>query len=170
MAMKRLLLIPFILFTILPLIAQKQSKEEKAAIAKAAYDTAVKCIENKNFVIIPSSYTDKDGMIESNTENTNFISYENNNLFLQGNIVCDNKYTNIAEASEYIPTFDKKGNLRLRIVVIGRMVKGTYVISMRANTNLADVIFTPQSGTTRKFSGPIVPPDAVKYNKRSNPM
>lgn len=168
--MRKFLLISLILLTAVPLAAQKQSKEEKAAIAKAAHDTAVKCIEGNSFVIVPSSYTDKDGIIEPNTDNSNFISYETKNLFMQGNIVCDNKYTNIAEASEYVITFDKKGNLRLRIVVIGRMIRGTYVISIRANTNMADVIFTPQSGTTRKFSGPVVPLNTVNYNKRSNPM
>lgn len=168
--MKHLLLLSFALLITLPLVAQKQSKEEKAAIAKAAHEVAVKCVEDKSFVIIPSSYTDKDGVIEANTENTNFISYEATNLFMQGEIVCDNKYTNIAEATEYNPAFDKKGNLRLRIVVMGRMIKGTYVISMRANTNMADVIFTPQSGTIRKFSGPIVPVNTTKYYKRSSPM
>lgn len=168
--MKQLLLLSFALLIMLPTVAQKQSKEEKAALAKVAYNTAVKCVEDKNFVIIPSSYTDKDGVIETNTENTNFISSETTNLFIQGEIVCDNKYTNIAEATEYTPIFDKKGNLRLRIVVMGRMIKGTYIISMRANTNMADVIFTPQSGTIRKFSGPIVPVNAAKYYKRSSPM
>ncbi|MEG0517800.1 MAG: hypothetical protein RR555_02880 [Bacteroidales bacterium] len=168
--MKQLLLLSFVLLITLPVSAQKQSKEEKIAIAKAAHETAVKCVENKSFVIIPSSYTDKDGVIETNTENTNFISYETTNLFMQGEIVCDNKYTNIAEVTEYTPAFDKKGNLRLRIVIIGRMVRGTYVISMRTNTNMADVIFTPQSGTIRKFSGPVVSVNTTKYYKRSSPM
>lgn len=170
--MKKTLLILLILFTVTPIIsvAQKQTKEEKAAIARAAYDVAVKCVDAKDFVIVPSSYTDKEGMIEANTDNSNFLSFETKKLFLQGDIVCDNRYTNIAEATEYIPSFDKKGNLRLRIVVMGRMVKGTYIISMRSNDNMADVIFTPQSGVTRKFSGPIVPLNAANYNKRSNPM
>lgn len=166
--MKKIILILAVLSVCLPAAAQKLSKAEKAAQAKEAYDKAVECVNKKSFVIVPSSYTDTEGLIQSNTDNSNFISCEIENLFMQGRIVCDNNYTNIAQATEYTPNFDKKGNLRLRIVVNGRMIKGTYVISMRSNSNMADVVFTPQSGTVRKFSGPLTPLGATKYNKRAN--
>lgn len=168
--MKKITLIAFLFILVIPAWGQRMTKEEKAALAKAAYETAVKCINEKSFVIVPATYTDKDGVMESNSENTNFISCESGQIFTQGTIVCDNKYTNVADATEYTPTLDKKGNLKLRIVVNGRMIKGTYVISMKANTNVADVIFTPASGTTRKFTGPVTPLTGSSYYKRSNPM
>ncbi len=168
--MKKSLLILSVMLVTLPLAAQKLSKEEKAAAAKAAYSVAVESVKSRNFVIVPSSYTQKDGLIETNIDNANFLSCEGNDLFAQGLIVCDNKYTNILDAAEYTPVFDKKGNMKLRIVVIGRMMRGTYSISMRNNTNIADVIFTPQSGETRKFSGPLVPLRSANYNKRANPI
>lgn len=58
--------------------------------------------------------------------------------------------------------------MKLRIVVNGRMLKGTYIISMRGDSNEADAIFTPQSGPTRKFSGPIMPLSA-SYDKGAKP-
>lgn len=155
---------------VLPVFAQKQTKEEKEAAAKALYDAAVQSVNAKTFVIIPSSYTDRNGEIQNVNDNNFFFSSEGNNLFAQGSMVCGNSYTNIMEATEYTPNFDKKGNLKLRIVVLGRMLKGTYQISMRSNGNYADVIFTPINGTTLRFSGPLVPLNSVSYNKRSNPM
>ena len=66
---------------------------------------------------------------------------------------------------------DKKGNVKLIMVVSGRMWTGTYTINMRKGDNQADVIFTPSgSGTTRRFHGPIVPVAGADYNKRSNPI
>lgn len=168
--MKKLLLILLTLSFALPVCAQKLSKEERAAQAKAANAMAVESVNARAFVIVPSSYTESDGMIADNIDNANFISCEGANLFAQGMICCGNKYTNITEITEYSVNIDKKGNLKLRIVVSGRMLKGTYNITMRSNGNIADVIFMPQGGTTRKFTGPVVPLKGASYNKRSNPM
>lgn len=168
--MKKILVFILSICIALPGLSQKMSKEEKEAMQKALYDTAVKCINEKDFVIIPTSYIDSDGIDESLTDNTIFILYDTKNMYMQGKVVCGNGYTNIADVTEYSPNFDKKGNLKLRIVVNGRMVRGTYLISMRANTNIADVIFTPQNGTTRKFQGPIVPVSSGNFIKRSNVM
>lgn len=158
------------LLLVVPAFAQKLSKEEKAALAKAANSAAIEAVNARTFVIVPSSYTDSEGMIVDNVDNSNFFSSEGKNCFAQGVICCDNTYNNITEATEYDVNIDKKGNLKLRIVVSGRMLKGTYTISMRNNGNNADVIFMPQSGTTRKFSGPIVPLAGASYNKRANPI
>lgn len=168
--MKKIVFMLLVMLVTLPLAAQKMTKAEKEAAAKAAHEAAVKSVESRAFVIVPSSYTLSDGMIENNIDNANFLSCEGKNLFAQGRIVCNNTYTNIVEATEYTPTFDKKGNMKLRIVVTGRMLKGTYLISMRNNTNMADVIFTPQTGDTRKFTGPIVPLKSASYTKRSSPI
>ena len=65
---------------------------------------------------------------------------------------------------------DKKGNVKMRIVVNGRFWRGTYTINMKNNGNMADVTFNPIKGNTRKFTGPIVPKAGANYNKRSNPI
>ncbi len=168
--MKKSILMLLAILLSLPIMAQKLSKEEKAARAKAAYEAAVTGINARAWVLVPSSYTASDGMIENNINNDNFISCEGKNLFAQGRIVCDNNYTNILEDSEYSVNTDKKGNVKIRIVVTGRMMKGTYNITMRNNNNIADVIFTQSTGSTLRFTGPIVPLKGASYNKRSNPI
>ena len=170
--MKKILLVLLAFCIALPSFGQKLSKEEREAAAKAANTAALDAVKAKAFVLVPTTYTEDaaDGTISDNTDNSNFFSCEGENCFAQGVICCDNRYTNICEPTEYSMNIDKKGNMKLRIVVSGRMLKGTYTFSMRHNTNHADVIFSPQNGTTRKFSGPIVPLKEANYNKRSNPM
>lgn len=155
----------------LPMAAQKMSKEEKAALAKAKYEKALSAINANSFVIVPASYQTSGGDVETNTDNSNLLLVQGKQVFLQGQIVCDNAYNNVAEPTEYDVKVDKKGNIKLKMVVQGRMVKGTYTISVRNNGNNADVIFNPQSGgTTRRFTGPLTPPSETSYNKRANPM
>lgn len=154
----------------LPMTAQKMTKEEKAAMQKAAYEAAVAAVNAKAFVIVPDTYTMSDGEMGDNIDNSNFISFEGDKMYAQGSIVCGNKYTNELEITAYEAKFDKKGNLKLKVSVNGRMLKGTLTISMRNKGNNADVIFTPQNSTTIKFSGPIVPLKEAQYNKRSNPV
>ena len=164
--MKKVIVLFMISFLALPVYGQKQSKEEKEAAGKALYEMAKQCVEQKSFVIVPATYG---GQMEYNNDNSNFFSAEGANFFAQGNMVCGNGYTNILEATEYDATFNKKGQMTLKIVVKGRMMNGTYIITMRNNTNEADVIFTPQNGMVRRFTGPIMPL-TTSYNKRSNPM
>lgn len=168
--MRKVTLILFACFLLQPLAAQKLTKEQKEAAAKAAYQAAVESIELRTFVIVPTSYTESDGAVGDNADNANFLSAEGENLFAQGRMVCGNGYTNLLEATEYEVNIDKKGNIKLRIKVLGRMMTGIYNISIRNNTNVADVIFSPQSGTTLRFSGPIVPLKQASYNKRANPI
>ncbi len=170
--MKKLLLVLLAVAISLPAFSQKLSKEEKAARAKAAYEAAVEAINARAWVLVPANFTFSDGTMTDNTNNDNFLSCEGKNLFAQGKNVCDNNYTNLLTDSTYDVKVDKKGNVRMRIVVSGRMMGGTatYTVSMRSTGNNADVIFTQGSGRTIKFSGPIVPLKGASYNKRSNPM
>jgi len=157
-------------FVALPSFAQKMSKEEKAAAAKASYEAALAAINAKAWVLIPSSYQLEDGSMESNDNNDIFLSYEGENAFSQGAVVCGNGNTNIGEASSYDVTVDKKGNIKLLMVISGRMWRGTYKISIKNSSNQADVIFTQQSGPTLRFQGPVIPLAEASYNKRSNPI
>ena len=154
---------------VVPSFAQKMSKAEKAAAAKLAYDAALESFNNKTWVIVPDSYALSNGDFENNIDNGNFLSCENGDCFSQGAIVCDNGYTNVSTPSEYVVDVDKKGNVTVRIVVNGNYWKGTYKITMRNGGNKADVIFNPSNGTTRRFSGPVVPLAGANYNKRANP-
>ncbi|MDO4735657.1 MAG: hypothetical protein Q4B21_01380, partial [Bacteroidia bacterium] len=155
--MKKSILLAMVMMLVMPLFAQKLSKEEKAAIAKAKNEAAMAAINSKAWVLVPSSYTQKDGMIASNIDNSEFISCEGDYMYAQGRIVCDNSYTNQLTPTAYEPKLDKKGNLRFSITVSGRMMRGSYTISMRGNTDNADVIFTPNKGDAKRFSGKIVP-------------
>ena len=93
-------------------------------------------------------------------------------MFMQGFRVCGNSYTNVAEVKEYTENKDKKGNIKNIIIrVQGRHIQGTYKISLPKvdNGNIVDVIFTPSTGTVRKFQGPVVPSKVAGFYKKSNP-
>ena len=170
--MKRFFILAVALLIALPNFAQKLSKEEKAAQQKALYETAVKALEEKDWAIVPSSYIDEDGVDNQLTDNSIFISYERANMFMQGWTVCGNSYTNIAEVKEYEMVKDKKGNLKTVIIrVQGRHIQGTYKLTMPKvdNGNMVSVIYTPSSGATRKFQGPLVPSKVAGFYKKSNP-
>ena len=159
------------LMLVAPVFAQKLSKEEKAALAKEQYESAVKCIEGRNFVIVPTQYLDSENVLQTNNDNARFFSCEGKQFFIQGAICGGNNTTPyVAEDTEYTVKFDKKGNIKLRIVILGRMIRGTYTISVRNSGNFADVIFTPPTGGVKKFSGNLLPIKEANYNKRSNPM
>ena len=170
--MKKVWLTVCLSVCLLPLSAQQQkmSKEEKAAAAQAAYEAALESINAKTFVLIPESFEKSDGTLENNIDDAVFLSAEGTRMFAQGAVVCDNSYNNVGEAASYEVKVDKKGNVKVVIVVSGRMWHGTYRITMRKGGNYADAIFDPQSGSARKFSGPIVPLAGARYNKRANPI
>ena len=169
--MKKLVILSIFALCALPLFGQKMTKEEKAAAANARDELALASINAKSFVLVPSEWTDPDGEVISNDNNSIFLSVEGDQVFGQGRTITDNNNDNVGEATKYDVTVDKKGNVKLTMIVSGRMWKGTYKISMRNGDNQADVIFTPSgSGTTRRFHGPIVPVAGADYNKRSNPI
>lgn len=168
--MKKLFFIASFALCALPLFGQKMTKEERAAAAQARYEAALESIQARTFVIIPSEYMTADGEAVSNIDNSVFLSSEGEKVFGQGTCVTDNKYDNVGEATTYEVNVDKKGNVKLTMVVSGRMWRGTYKITMRRGDNVADVIFNPASGTTRRFTGPVTPVAGSGYNKRTHPM
>lgn len=169
--MKKLVLIVAFALCALPLLGQKLSKEEKAAEAQARYEAALAALNAKAWVLVPSEYTNPDGEVVSNDDNSFFLSFEGENVFACGSFITDNRENNIGEATKYEVNVDKKGNVKVIMSVLGRKWKGTYKISMRKGDNQADVIFNPGgSGTTRRFHGPIVPLAQASYNKRANPI
>ena len=169
--MKKIILVVLAMVLALPSFAQKLSKEEKAAMAKAQYEAAVTALNAKAWVLVPSQYQKSDGTLESNVDPAIFVACEGDKMTVQG-YICggSNNQGYLVEFKDYTPTVDKKGNLKMRLVVNGRMMRGIYQITMRNNTNVADVIFTPNGKSPMKFQGPIVPLAGANYYKRSNPM
>ena len=88
-------------------------KADKDSIALIKFDKALADIEAKDFVIIVDSYAKEDGSFETNTDNSQFISYEKEFMFLQGPIIADNAHTNKLTVSDYSQETDKKGNVRI---------------------------------------------------------
>ena len=110
--MRKIMMLLLAVCLVMPSYGQKLSKEEKVAAAKAANAAAVEAVKSKSFVLVPTTYTEDaaEGTISDNTDNSNFFSCEGENCFAQGIICCDNRYTNICEATEYSLNIDKKGN------------------------------------------------------------
>lgn len=169
--MKKLIILTLFACCALPLFGQKMTKEEKAAAAQARYEAALEAMNTRAFVLVPSEWTDPDGEVQSNDNNSIFLSVEGEEVFGQGRCVTDNNQDNVAETTRYEVNVDKKGNVKLIMVVSGRMWKGTYTINMRKGDNQADVIFNPGgSGTTRRFHGPVVPQVGASYTKHAHPV
>ena len=169
--MKKIAILAAFVLCALPLFGQKLSKEEKAAQAQARYDAAVQALNEKAWVLVPTEFTDPDGVVVLNDNNDYFLSYERENAFGCNSYITDNRENNIGEVTKYEVNVDKKGNVKVVMSVLGRKWKGTYKISMRKGEHMADVIFTPGgNGTTRRFRGPIVPLAGASYNKRANPI
>lgn len=144
--------------------SQKLSKAEKEAKAKEQFDKALSAIESKAFVIIPDTYGDG----STNDDDANFISYEGEFFFLQGMIICGNKFTNKTTVTEYKQEIDKRGTLRITMRVVGSAITAKIEISMRKNGNYADVVVTPTKGETKMFSGEVTLLKDSKYRKRAN--
>jgi hypothetical protein len=114
------------------------------------------------------SYIKEDGSFETNTENANFLSYEKEFMFLQGLILADNVHTNKLTVSDYSQETDKKGNVRISMQVTGFYIRAKVEISLKKKAgNYADVIITPTKGSTKRFSGYVVPTAKSEYFKRS---
>ena len=165
--MKKIILsICFISVALLSTFAQNK-KAVRDSIALIRFNKAVAAVEAKDFVIIVDTYVTGDGNYETNTDKANFLSYEKKFVFLQGQIIAGNSYTNKLTVSDYSQVTDKKGNISISMHVRGNFINGKVEISLRKGFNNADVIITPTQGSFRRFSGEVVPRAESKYFKRS---
>ena len=87
----------------------QNKKADKEAASKAQFEKAVAAIEAKDFVIIIDTYESASGTIETNSDDSNFLSYEKEFVFMQRMIVADNNYTNKVTVADYKQVADKKG-------------------------------------------------------------
>ncbi|HCT93276.1 MAG: hypothetical protein A2X19_04100 [Bacteroidetes bacterium GWE2_39_28] len=166
--MKKVLLAALILIFPFAFISAQSKKAEKEAEGIAKFEKAKAAIEAKEFVVVPDSYEKSDGSPETNTDEANFLSFEDGSIFLQGMIICGNSYTNKTAVNSFDQKLDKKGNLSITMQVSGSAITARIEIQMRKGGNYADIIVTPTKGVARKFSGEIVPKSEAKYYKRPN--
>jgi hypothetical protein len=166
---KILLLLAAFLMVAPPVFAQ--TKEDKDAKIKALYENAKEAFDAKDWVIIPTLVTDADGNVENNTDAGLFIAFEKTQMFLQGWSVCGNSDTNLAQVSNYMIKTNKKGDITVLFNILGRKVRGSVIIRMRADGgNVADVVYTPSGSgeTVKRYTGPVVHCNQVNYFKRAN--
>ena len=165
--MKRILLSICIISTAISSSFGQNSKADKEAAALVNFEKAVAVVETKDFVIIVDSY-ETGGNFETNTDNANFISFEKEFVYLQGQMVSGNTFTNKLTVSDFTQVPDKKGNIKFSMQVRGFYINAKIEISLKRTAgNYADVIVTPVKGDIRRFSGEIVPRVESKYFKRS---
>lgn len=164
--MKRIFFLVGLVCITLSVSFAQNKKAEKEAAAKVQFEKAVAAIEAKDFVIIVDSYEAGNGIIETNTDVANFISYETEFVFMQGSIVAGNGYTNKLSVSDFKQVVDKKGTVKIEMQCKGSFVTAKVEISMKSGGNYADVIITPSKGDAKRFSGEIIPRAESKYFKR----
>lgn len=172
--MKRILLLVGIVAIFTSITFAQSSKAEKKAAKEAEgnakFERALAAIEAKDFVIIVDYYhSNRMGVTIQNLDNSNFFSYERQNAFVQGVIFFGENYPNShkLDVSNYKHFVDKKGNVRVEMIVIGNMTRGRVEISMTKGNNYADVIYTMRDFKVR-YSGEVVPTALSKYIKGPN--
>jgi hypothetical protein len=146
----------------------QNKKADRDSLALIKFEKAVAAVEAKDFVIIVDSYETANGIFETNTDNANFLSYEKEFVFLQGQIIAGNSNTNKLTVSDYSQVADKKGNIKISMQVRGFFITAKVEITLKKTAGAyADVILTPTKGDVKRFSGDVVPRGESKYFKRS---
>jgi hypothetical protein len=164
--MKRVFLLICCLLPALLNAYGQNKKAEKDSIERLQFEKALAALKANDFVIIVDTYT-TGGSLETNTDPANFLSYEKDFVFLQGQSLAGNGFTNKLTISEQNQTTDKKGNVRLILQVRGAYMNAKIEIFLKKGGSYADVIITPTKGNIRQFSGYITPRSESGYFKRS---
>lgn len=156
----------FLSVALMPSLGQDKKAEREAA-ALAAFEKALATIETKDYVIIVGTYQTEGAVFIDNTDNANFLAFENDHIILQGAIIADNSNTNKLVVSDYNQVTDKKGNVRISFQAKGHLITAKVEMSLKKSAgNVADVIITPTRGTVKRFNGEIVPKAQSKYFRR----
>lgn len=163
---KFLLIISFLGAALIPSIGQDKKAEREAA-ALAAFEKALATVETKDYVIIVGTYQTEGAIFNDNTDNANFLAFENDHIILQGAIVAENNNTNKLTVSDYNQVTDKKGNVRISYQAKGLLINAKVEMTLKKSAgSLVDVIITPTRGTVKRFNGEIVPKAQSKYFRR----
>jgi len=146
----------------------QNKKSERDSLSLLQFEKAIAAVEAKDFVIIVDSYETGSGNFETNTDYANFISYEKEFVFLQGQIISGNSFTNKLTVSDFNSVTDKKGNIKITMQLRGFYIIAKVEISLKKpGGNYVDVIITPTKGDIKRFSGDLLPRNESKYFKRS---
>jgi len=168
--MKRIFLSLVLIATAFLSSYAQDKKAEKDSIALVKFQKALSAIEAKDFVIIVEYYKTEAGSFENNTDAANFLSYEKEFIYLQGQIVAENGYRNKLTVSDYSQTADKKGNIQISMQARSLLITAKIEILLKKGGNYADVIITPTKGSVKRFSGEVVSTAESKYFKRAGEM
>jgi hypothetical protein len=148
----------------------QNKKAEKDSLAVVKFEKALAAVEAKDFVIIVEYYKTEAGSLENNTDAANFLSYEKEFIYLQGQIVAENSYRNKLTVNDYSKSADKKGNVLITLQARSLLITAKIEIFLKKGGNYADVIITPTKGSVKRFSGEVVPTAESKYFKRAGEM
>jgi hypothetical protein len=168
--MKRILLSLFFIGTAFLSSFAQNKKAERDSLAVVKFEKALTAVEAKNFVIIVDYYRTEAGSTEVNTDAANFLSYEKEFVYLQGQIVAENSNRNKLTVDDFSKSVDKKGNVQITLQVRGLLIIAKIEILLKKGGNYADVIITPTKGNVKRFSGEVVPTAESKYFKRAGEM
>lgn len=144
----------------------QNKKAEKEAEAKKLVDKALVALEMKEYVVIVDTYEASSGNIETNTDIGNFFAYEKDYVILQGSMVSGSSNPHKMIVSDYKQETDKKGNVTIEMQLKGTIIVAKAEIYMKKGGNYADIVITPTKGTSKRFSGEVIPRSESKYFKR----
>jgi len=162
--MKRIILTLCLIIVGLLATYGQNKKAERDSLALINFEKALADIDAKDFAIVVDTYGSS---YESNTDNSNFLSYEKDFMLLQGQIIAKNSYTNKLEVIDASQATDKKGNVKVSLQVKGFYITAKIEISLKKTSgNYADVIITPSRGEAVRFSGNIVPRAESEYFRK----
>lgn len=162
--MKRVLTSLLLIVTLIISASAQNKKAERDSLALVKFEKALAAINDKDYVIVAETYGSEYLPI---SDNSVFLSYEKEFIFLQGQVVAGNEHTNKLTISEFVQTTDNKGNVKSTMQVRGNLITAKIEISLRKGGGKADVIITPTRGDSRKFTGEVVPRLESKYFKRT---
>lgn len=160
-------------------VSQEQMKSQKKAVrkaqreqrqkmrqekAEAAFQVAVQALKDKDWAMQASTVFTNNGTAIPVSDNTNFILFKNNTVYLQlafsnmggpnglGGITLQGFPSNVQFNT------DKNGNITYSFVVMGSVLNAQVVIYMNNGSNYANAsVYSLMSTSSLTFTGAILP-------------
>lgn len=160
-------------------VSQEQIKSQKKAVrkaqreqrqkvrqekAEAAFQVAVQALKDKDWAMQASTVFTNNGTAIPVSDNTNFILFKNNTVYLQlafsnmggpnglGGITLQGFPSNVQFNT------DKNGNITYSFVVMGSVLNAQVVIYMNNGSNYANAsVYSLMSTSSLTFTGAILP-------------
>lgn len=160
-------------------VSQEQIKSQKKAVrkaqreqrqkvrqekAEAAFQVAVQALKDKDWAMQASTVFTNNGTAIPVSDNTNFILFKNNTVYLQlafsnmggpnglGGITLQGFPSNVQLNT------DKNGNITYSFVVMGSVLNAQVIIYMNNGSNYANAsVYSLMSTSSLTFTGAILP-------------